>query len=134
ARVSHRRINARAVVLATGGYAALWGRSTNAAETRGSGIGLAWQAGASLADLEFVQFHPTALSLPGRPTFLLSEALRGEGARLVDERGVDVVDPLLPRDVLARAIHRHGRVYLSLEHIDASYVEARFTRLAETLR
>jgi L-aspartate oxidase len=121
-------------VLAAGGYAALWGRSTNAPETRGGGLFLAWQAGASLADLEFVQFHPTALHLAGQPAFLLSEALRGEGARLVDERGVEVLDALLPRDVLARAIHRHGRVYLSLQDLDAAYVHARFRRLAESLR
>jgi L-aspartate oxidase len=134
ARVGRRRFRARGTLVATGGYAALWGRSTNAPETRGTGLFLAWQAGATLADLEFVQFHPTALNLPDRPAFLLSEALRGEGARLINEDGVDVVDPLLPRDVLARAIHRHGQVYLSLEHLDAAYVEARFTRLAETLR
>jgi L-aspartate oxidase len=137
-RVGRWVYRARAVILATGGYAALWGRSTNAPETRGTGLSLAWQAGATLTDLEFVQFHPTALSLTGRPAFLLSEALRGEGARLVDEYGADVVDPLLPRDVVARALYRHGRshgpVFLSLQHLDPSRVDARFERLAETLR
>jgi L-aspartate oxidase len=133
-RVGRRRFRGRASVIAAGGYAALWGRSTNAPETRGTGLFLAWQAGASLADLEFVQFHPTALSLADRPAFLLSEALRGEGARLVDERGAEVVDALLPRDVLARALHRHGRVFLSLQHLDPSYVYGRFTRLADALR
>jgi L-aspartate oxidase len=125
-------------LLATGGYAALWGRSTNAPETRGSGLVLAWQAGASLADLEFVQFHPTALSVPGRPAFLLSEALRGEGGRLLDADGHEVVDPLLPRDVVARALHRHiiqhGPVFLSLQHLDAQPLYERFARLAATLR
>ena len=67
------------------------------------------QAGATLADLEFVQFHPTALALPGRPAFLLSEALRGEGALLVDAGGGEIVDPLLPRDLVARAVFRHRR-------------------------
>jgi L-aspartate oxidase len=134
ARVGRRRFRARSTVVATGGYAVLWGRSTNAPETRGTGLFLAWQAGATLADLEFVQFHPTALNLPDRPAFLLSEALRGEGARLVDDRGVDVVDPLLPRDVVARALHRHGRVYLSLQQLDPAYVYGRFTRLAEAVR
>src|SRR5207248_2278676 len=67
----------RAVLLATGGYAGLWGRSTNPAGNRGFGLWLSWQAGASLADLEFVQFHPTALNVPGVPSYLLSEALRG---------------------------------------------------------
>lgn len=127
-----------AVVLASGGYAALWPRSTNAPETRGSGLALAWRVGASLADLEFVQFHPTALALPGAPAFLLSEALRGEGARVVDADGREVIEPLLPRDVLARALHRHieqrGPVYLTLRHLDADHVRARFARLVETLR
>jgi L-aspartate oxidase len=125
-------------VLASGGYAALWPRSTNAPETRGAGLVLAWQAGASLADLEFVQFHPTALALPDRPAFLLSEALRGEGARLVDAAEREITDPLLPRDVLARALHRHrqqhGPLFLSLRHLDAGRVRERFVRLAETLR
>ncbi len=99
----------RAVVLATGGYASLWSRTTNAPATRGDGLALAWRAGASLADLEFVQFHPTALNVPGRPAYLLSEAVRGEGALLVDGLGHPVVDPLLPRDVVARAVARHAR-------------------------
>ena len=78
-QVRSRVLLGHAVVLASGGYAALWRRSTNAPSTRGSGLALAWRAGASLADLEFVQFHPTALFVPGRPSLLLSEALRGEG-------------------------------------------------------
>ena len=138
ARVGTRVFHANAVVLATGGYAALWTRTTNGPENRGGGLGMAWRAGASLADLEFVQFHPTALSLAGRPAFLLSEALRGEGARLVDADGQDVVDPLLPRDVVARALYRHMRhgaqVFLSLRHLEAERIEARFSRLASTLR
>jgi L-aspartate oxidase len=129
---------ARAVILATGGYAALWSRTTNAPETRGSGLALAYQAGATLADLEFVQFHPTALSLDNAPALLLSEALRGEGARLVDDDDRDVVNPLLPRDVLARALHRElqggRRVYLSLRHLDADHVYAHFSALADKVR
>src|SRR6185436_9542169 len=105
---------------------------------RGVGLYLAWQAGAQLADLEFVQFHPTALALPDAPAFLLSEALRGEGALLVDEQGRRVVDPLLPRDVVARALYRHieneGPVYLSLRHLDAGTVERRFPNIASRLR
>lgn len=127
----------RGVVLATGGYAGLWGRTTNAPENRGSGLALAWEAGASLADLEFVQFHPTALSLPGRPAFLLSEALRGEGALVVDAAGRAIMDPLLPRDRLARAIAKHlrhdGQVYLSLRHLDAVAVRGRFANIAQQL-
>ncbi len=113
-----------AVVLCTGGYAGLWGRSTNPRGNQGIGVALAWRAGASLADLEFVQFHPTALSLPGAPAFLLTEALRGDGALLVDATGHKMVDPLLPRDVVARAIARHlkekGPVYLTMRHLDPS--------------
>ncbi len=127
----------RAVVLATGGYAALWARTTNAPGNRGSGLALAWRAGASLADLEFVQFHPTALVLPGRPAFLLSEALRGEGARIVDGDERPIVEPLLPRDVVARAVARHrrdrGPVYLSLRGLDPASARARFPSIAAQL-
>jgi L-aspartate oxidase len=124
------------VILATGGYAALWGRTTNAPESRGTGLALAFSAGAALADLEFVQFHPTALSIPGRPAFLLSEALRGEGALLLDAADEPVVNPLLPRDVVARALHRQlrrGPVYLSLRHLDAAHVKEQFGQIAATL-
>ena len=89
---------------------------------------MAFRAGAEISDMEFVQFHPTALYLKGAPRFLLSEALRGEGALLVDANERPVVDPLLPRDVVARAIARHrrehGPVYLSLR---------RFSTLVEVL-
>jgi len=127
----------RAVVLATGGYASLWARTTNTPASRGAGLALAWRAGASLADLEFVQFHPTALVLPDRPAFLLTEALRGEGARVVDADERPIVDPLLPRDVVARAVARHrrdrGPVYLSLRHLDADFVRGRFPNIAAQL-
>lgn len=127
----------RAVILATGGYAALWARTTNTPGSRGGGLALAWRAGASLADLEFVQFHPTALVLPDHPAFLLTEALRGEGARVVDREGRSVVNPLLARDVVARAVARHrrdhGPVYLSLRHLDATFVRGRFPNIAAQL-
>ena len=126
----------QAVILATGGYAGLWGRTTNAPESRGSGLALAWQAGASLADLELVQFHPTALELPGRPAYLLSEALRGEGAQILDVAERGFIDPLLPRDVVARAIARRreqGPVYLSLRHLNPVVVEQRFPEIAAQL-
>ena len=136
-RSGARTFEAQATLLATGGYAALWGRTTNAPENRGTGLMLAYQAGASLADLEFVQFHPTALDVQGQPAFLLSEALRGEGALLVDTQGREVVDPLLPRDVVARALHRHLRtarpVFLSLRHLDATRVRQRFPSLVQRL-
>ncbi len=74
-----------------------------------AGLVLAWLAGASLADLEFVQFHPTALDLPGQPAYLLSETLRGEGAQVVNRQGEPIVDPLLPRDQLSRALAGYAR-------------------------
>jgi L-aspartate oxidase len=100
-----RAIGARAVVLATGGAAALWSRTTNPPGSFGSGLMLAREAGATLADLEFAQFHPTAVTgLPGREGFLISEAVRGEGATLHAPGGERFVDELAPRDAVARAI------------------------------
>jgi L-aspartate oxidase len=110
------RIDARAVVLASGGYGGLYARTTTPAATLGAGIAMARRAGATLADLEFVQFHPTALATADDPMALVSEAVRGEGASLVDERGARFVDELAPRDVVARAIfaveERGGHAYL----------------------
>ena len=98
-------IRARAVVLATGGMAALWERTTNPRGAVGAGLSLAGAAGAALADLEFMQFHPTALRARGpRDGFLVTEAVRGEGATLLDERGERFVDELAPRDEVALAI------------------------------
>jgi len=116
------RLLAGTVVLATGGLGGLYRYTTNPVSSRGTGIALAARAGARLADLEFVQFHPTALDVPCDPLPLVTEALRGEGARLVDERGARImegIDPALelaPRDVVARrafAVRRDGgRTYL----------------------
>jgi L-aspartate oxidase len=105
----------RAVVLATGGYAALWGRTTNPRGAVGEGLLLAHRAGAALADLELVQFHPTALLDDG---FLLSEALRGAGATLLDEDGERFTDELAPRDVVARAIAAREGASLDLRSIE----------------
>ena len=96
---------ARAVILATGGMAALWERTTNPRGAIGAGLSLAYAAGADLADLEFMQFHPTALRLDGpRDGFLITEAVRGEGATLVNAEGERFVDELAPRDQVALAI------------------------------
>jgi L-aspartate oxidase len=103
-------LEADRVVLATGGATGIFGRRTGPDGSTGDGMALAWSAGAALADLEFVQFHPTALDVPGRPARLLTEALRGEGAVLRDAGGrrfMPEFDPraeLAPRDVVARAI------------------------------
>ena len=116
---------ARATVLATGGMAALWERTTNPAGAVGAGLGLAEAAGARLADLEFMQFHPTALRTGGsRDGFLITEAVRGEGAKLLDATGERFVDELAPRDHVALAIEaelaRSGEraVWLDLRDID----------------
>ena len=98
-------IAARAVVLASGGAAALWTRSTNPPGSQGTGVLLAHAAGAALADLELLQFHPTAvIGVPGREGFLITEAIRGEGATLHDGDGARFVDELAPRDEVSRAI------------------------------
>ncbi|HET8895141.1 MAG TPA: FAD-dependent oxidoreductase [Gaiellaceae bacterium] len=110
-----RTISARATVLASGGYAALWARTTNPLGAVGEGLMLAYRAGAALADLEFVQFHPTALLDDG---FLLSEALRGAGATLLDEDGERFTDELAPRDVVSRAIASRDGARLDLRAIE----------------
>ncbi len=122
----HGDFTAPATLLATGGYAALWERTTNPKGALGEGLALAYRAGAALADLEFVQFHPTALVDDG---FLLSEALRGEGAVLVDGGGNRFTDELAPRDVVARAIAERGQAGLDLRAIE----RGRFPGLMATL-
>jgi L-aspartate oxidase len=128
---------ARAVVLATGGAAALWSRTTNPPGSFGSGLLLARAAGATLADLEFVQFHPTAVTgVAGREGFLVTEAVRGEGATLHDGAGERFVDELAPRDQVARAIRtvmdERGEpcVYLDMRAVDPG----RFPNVVEALR
>jgi L-aspartate oxidase len=108
-------IGGRATILATGGAAGLWARTTNARSAVGGGITAAYRAGAAVADLEFTQFHPTALA---GSSLLLTEALRGAGAVLLDEHGERFTDELAPRDVVARAINDHGTALLDLRRID----------------
>src|SRR5918997_2282764 len=130
-------VAARAVVLASGGAAALWSRTTNPPGSYGSGLLLARAVGAEPADLEFVQFHPTAVvGIPGREGFLISEAVRGEGGTLHDAHGERFVDELEPRDAVARAIHLllvetgAPAVYLDMTGIDP----ARFPNVVSALR
>ena len=114
-RTDRRSIAARGTMLATGGYAHLWERTTNPPGSVGEGIVLAWAAGAAVADLELVQFHPTVVATNG---LLLSEALRGEGALLIDDTGRRFTDELAPRDVVARAIAARGMAMLDLRPVD----------------
>ena len=97
-----RWIKAKAVVLATGGGGHLFANTTNPTQAAGEGVALAWRAGAVIEDLEFFQFHPTALKLDGAPSFLISEALRGEGAVLVDSFGKSPVKHLEGKDLASR--------------------------------
>ena len=136
-----QEVRAAATLLATGGAGQVFRETTNPAVATGDGIALGWHAGARVADLEFVQFHPTALALAGAPRFLISEALRGEGARLVNARGEAFMTryhpdgDLAPRDVVARGIAREsessgGAIYLTLAHLDPAYVRERFPTIA----
>lgn len=119
-------LDAPATLLATGGYSALWARTTNPPGSVGDGIVLAHHAGAAVADLELVQFHPTVVAGNG---LLLSEALRGEGALLLDEHGERFTDELAPRDVVARAIDQRGAALLDLRDIDRGRFPALMTAL-----
>ena len=123
-----RLVSARATLVATGGAAALWRRTTNPHGAVGDGIAAAYRAGAAVADLEFVQFHPTTLV---DSSLLLSEALRGEGAVLIDEQGHRFTDELAPRDVVAREIAARGTVLLDLREIDRGRFPTLMGSLAE---
>jgi L-aspartate oxidase len=138
-------IRSRAVVLATGGGGHLYTNTTNPAQAAGEGIALAWTAGAAVEDLEFVQFHPTALKLPGAPCFLISEAVRGEGGRLVDQAGHSPVTDLpgadlAPRDQVSRALVKCMRdqgidhVGLDLSGIPRDQAERRFPTILDRCR
>jgi L-aspartate oxidase len=137
-------VDARAVLLATGGLGRVFRNTTNPDVATGDGVAMAYRAGADISDLEFVQFHPTALYVKGAPRFLLSEALRGEGGWLrnaAGERFMERYHPLeelAPRDVVARAIvtemNRTGasHVLLDLTHLSGDFLRKRFPRIFET--
>ena len=131
-------IRARATLLATGGLGCVYKESTNPEVATGDGVAAAFRAGAEISDIEFVQFHPTALHLDHAPRFLLSEALRGEGAYLRNVAGDRFTDELAPRDVVARAIvaeiRRTGapHVFLDLTHFAPGFTPKRFPRIYET--
>ena len=135
----------KATILATGGLSRLYSRSTNPYTATGDGIALAWQAGVRLADMEFIQFHPTALSIPGEEAYLISEAVRGEGAHLLDVNGIRFmpeVHPLAelaPRDIVASAIFKRmqetgSNVFLSLKHLYNETLIERFHSIDANLK
>jgi L-aspartate oxidase len=131
------RVLARATLLATGGAGQVFAETTNPEVATGDGMAMAFRAGAALQDMEFVQFHPTALALPEAPRFLISEAVRGEGGRLRNGRGERFVDELLPRDQVARAIALEnlagrGPVRLDVSHLDPDRIKTRFPRIHAT--
>jgi len=139
-------IHACAVLLATGGLGCVYRETTNPAVATGDGVAMAWRAGAEISNMEFVQFHPTALHLDGAPRFLLSEALRGEGAVLRNREGEAFMGryhemrDLAPRDVVSRAIvaemQRTGSPHMWLDFTarDSSFIHTRFPRIFETCR
>ena len=140
-------VKAGAVILATGGGGQVYSQTTNPAVSTGDGVAMAWRAGALLRDLEFVQFHPTALTQPGAPRFLISEAVRGEGAHLIDDAGrrfafdYHPAGELAPRDVVSRAIFNHlqqlrqipganaEKVWLDLRCIPPEKIRYRFPNI-----
>ena len=139
------RVEASRTLIATGGAGQVFRETTNPAIATGDGIAMAFEAGARVVDLEFIQFHPTALSVAGAPRFLLSEALRGEGAWLVNAAGERFVHryesagDLASRDLVARAIVRemertNAPVFLSMDHLDHEYVRQRFPSITEACR
>ncbi|MGA2991543.1 MAG: L-aspartate oxidase, partial [Candidatus Korobacteraceae bacterium] len=140
------RIAAAAVLLATGGIGQVYANTTNPAVATGDGVAMAFRAGAEISDMEFVQFHPTALYVKNAPRFLLSEALRGEGAYLLNDNLArfmpkyhDMAE-LAPRDIVARAIAHELEispakdpvVYLDLTHLNGERLKKRFPRIYST--
>jgi len=141
-----REIFAKAVILCTGGAGQLYQHTTNPPVATGDGMAMAYFAGAEMADMEFIQFHPTALSVDGAPRFLLSEAMRGEGGVLRNANGERFMDrydkraELAPRDIVSRSIVAEMRrtgsrnVYLDMTALDAEFLRKRFPKIDETCR
>jgi L-aspartate oxidase len=137
-------LHAKATVLATGGCGQIYARTTNPLVSTGDGMAIAFRAGAQLEDMEFVQFHPTSLFLPSAPHFLLSESMRGEGAKLLNVQGRRFMEDYAPtaelaaRDIVSRAIISEmvktgsDHVYLDLRHMGREFVKNRFPRIYST--
>ncbi|MYG00692.1 L-aspartate oxidase [Candidatus Poribacteria bacterium] len=137
---------AKATILATGGLGRLYPCTSNPEVATGDGFAAAWRAGCEMIDMEFVQFHPTTLYLDGAPNFLISEAVRGEGGKLVNIRGEQFMDKyhergeLAPRDVVSRAIQNEMLltgfpcVYLDITHKSADFIHDRFPTISATTK
>lgn len=138
-------IRAAVTIMAAGGCGQLFSRSSNPELTTGDGIAAAFRAGAEVIDLEFMQFHPTALVLPGKRAYLISESIRGEGGILINEKKERFMPDyhpdaeLAPRDIVARAVvdqvskSSFDYVYLDLTHLDSSYLQKRFKTIYQKL-
>lgn len=136
----------KAIILATGGLSRVYARSTNPHTATGDGIAMAYEAGAKLADMEFIQFHPSALYVPGKEAYLISEAVRGEGAWLLNQQGerfmkdIHPLAELAPRDVVAYSIFRQiqksdkNHIYLSLQHLNEDIIKNRFKTIYKQLK
>ena len=137
---------APACILATGGLSRIFSRSTNPHTATGDGIALAYDAGAKLEDMEFIQFHPSALYVENKDAFLISEAVRGEGAWLLNKKGerfmtkIHPLAELAPRDVVAFSIYQQMKkdnspyIYLSLKHLDQAAIKKRFSNISKKLK
>lgn len=140
------RILARATILATGGLGRVYPCTSNPKIATGDGFAAAWRAGCEMIDMEFVQFHPTTLYLDGAPNFLISEAVRGEGGRLINIRGERFMEKyhekgeLAPRDIVSRAIQEEMEltafpcVYLDITHKPADFIQERFPTISDTTK
>ncbi|MGB3365982.1 MAG: L-aspartate oxidase [Acidaminobacteraceae bacterium] len=136
---NHRIIPSNSIILASGGIGNLFKNTTNIKESTGDGIAMAIRAGVRLRDMEFVQFHPTAFNVNIEDGFLISEALRGEGAKLVNSDGEDFMDKvhklreLAPRDIVSQAIFRelqnNREVFLDIRHKPSDYLKSRFPKI-----
>ena len=128
---------AKAIILATGGSGQVYQWTTNPKVATGDGLAMAARVGVSISDVEFIQFHPTAFKSKTSPLFLLSERLRGEGAKLIDEKGSRFVEELLPRDELTRAVYekqKNSTVYLTMAHLDKKEIIKKLPNIYKRLK
>ncbi len=126
-------IFANSVILATGGIGQKFAKTTNPKISTGDGIDMAKKAGVKLQDMEFIQFHPTVLNAPGKPSFMLTEALRGEGAHLLNEKEERFVDELLPRDTVCKEMEKQKEVFLDITHKEPSWIREHFPYVYKNL-